>query len=208
MNVFLSPHLDDAVLSCGHTLYHESSSTIVATAFAADPRHDLVTKYDVDCGFDGALQAMAARREEDRLACTLLGVQPVHGPFVQSAYGVKAGVIALAEWISELLVGDEARLFAPLGIVHDDHIAIRRAIATLAPRLSGRLVVYEEIPYRVLAPEHAAEAIAEAEFTATLYDPNVQHTPAKAAAIACYGSQRIDPAWAVVNERYRWVSAK
>lgn len=206
-DVFIAPHLDDAVLSCGHLLYAKPADTIVATAFAADPRHDLVTKYDVDCGFDGALEAMAARREEDRIACSVLRVTPVHGPFVQSAYGRKVSDAALAEWIASL-VGSETTVYAPLGIVHDDHIALRRAVAILAANLSGRLVLYEEIPYRVLAPEHAAEAVAEAEFTATLFDPNVTHIYAKQAAIACYASQHLDVGWAVVNERYRRVTTR
>ena len=71
----LSPHLDDAVLSCGRLVAHYRGS-VVATLFAGSPLPALVKDWDHNCGFADSDTAVASRRSEDRLALGSLGAIP------------------------------------------------------------------------------------------------------------------------------------
>ena len=62
MNVVISPHLDDAVFSCGDWLATHPGA-IVMTVFAGVPRDGaLHTEWDNRCGFADASHAILARR--------------------------------------------------------------------------------------------------------------------------------------------------
>ena len=80
--LILSPHLDDAVFSCGGLMAQLVDSgwcTVMATAFTATVLP--VTGFPLACQLDKGLSAevdyMALRREEDRRAASVLGVQDV-----------------------------------------------------------------------------------------------------------------------------------
>ena len=70
----ISPHLDDAVLSCGALLLAHPGAT-VATLFAASPPAytDPLNEHDTDCGFRPGDDTMAVRREEDVRAMRAVG---------------------------------------------------------------------------------------------------------------------------------------
>ncbi len=75
----LSPHLDDAVFSCGvlscGDLIAASGEAVVATVCAGvPPSAETLTEWDAVCGFGSARQAITARREEDRAALSTLEV--------------------------------------------------------------------------------------------------------------------------------------
>src|SRR4051812_2661178 len=85
--IAISPHLDDAVLSCGGLLAARPGSVVI-TVFAGMPRDgSQQTDWDRRCGFANAAQAVAVRREEDRLALAALQATPHWLHFVDSQYG-------------------------------------------------------------------------------------------------------------------------
>lgn len=157
--MLISPHLDDAVLSCGQLLVEQPGS-IVVTLFAGTPaRGDEVrTPWDKACGFAHANDAMAARRLEDEAACARLDAVPHHLPFVESGYPAAStvGVEDAVRRLIDLLQPDA--LYAPLGIGHLDHVAAAGVCRQVFETFIGEKIVYEELPYRVLDPEGATEA--------------------------------------------------
>src|SRR3712207_4761048 len=81
--LFLSPHLDDAVLSCGALLstFGKRLPITVATVFsaAAPPPHTRAARnYLHQCTATSALDLYDERRGEDIEVLAGLGVQPVH----------------------------------------------------------------------------------------------------------------------------------
>src|SRR5919106_5159209 len=68
----VSPHLDDAVFGCGELLA-ACPGSIVTTVFAGAPKHSELTEWDAAAGFRAGQDVMAARREEDQQALTIVG---------------------------------------------------------------------------------------------------------------------------------------
>ena len=85
--IFISPHLDDAILSCGgtiHSLSARGASVIIATIFTADynglvPLSELARTNLRVWGLGG--RPFVKRCEEDRLAAQHLGAQVEHFGF-------------------------------------------------------------------------------------------------------------------------------
>ncbi|MEZ0490920.1 PIG-L family deacetylase [Kineococcus sp. TBRC 1896] len=92
--IFLSPHLDDAALSCGNLLLAltGAAETIVATAFTGSgPASTLSARAFVrQCGAGSAEQLYVARREEDALALESAGSQWVHGGLPEALFRRRA----------------------------------------------------------------------------------------------------------------------
>ncbi len=99
-HIYLSPHLDDAVLSCGGSIYRQAQrgeSVAVVTVFAASPPpgdplspfarslHDRWRASTPDAGFD---DPPAARRAEDHRALAVLsaGIEVIHRPLPDCIY--------------------------------------------------------------------------------------------------------------------------
>jgi LmbE family N-acetylglucosaminyl deacetylase len=81
--LFLAPHLDDAVLSCGALLSSlaERYRITVATVFSAagPPPHTRAARIVLrQCGADDAAELYAIRRKEDAAVLSTLGIEPVH----------------------------------------------------------------------------------------------------------------------------------
>lgn len=141
MNIFLSAHYDDAVLSCGE-LMQILSEVLVITVYGGEPQNTGLTDYDKKCGFDSSLQAMQFRQQENARACDILNVQYAHLDFFDNQYGDNDELKML-----EQLRGytDGHIVYAPIGIMHPDHIQLNR----LAQKLDN-LTYYEDIPHRVI----------------------------------------------------------
>jgi LmbE family N-acetylglucosaminyl deacetylase len=149
MWLVISPHLDDAVFSCGAWLI-DHPGCLVLTLFAGLPADAWrqSTGWDRRSGFASAAEAIATRRGEDIVALASLEARPLHLEFVDAQYGEAAPQGALAAAIAEVL--DRHRptgVLGPLGLFHSDHLLAREATAlALAGRgLEERL--YEDLPY-------------------------------------------------------------
>lgn len=164
--VYLSPHLDDAVLSCAARIRQEAEAgqgVVVATLFTeADAGHEALYRQ---------------RRLEDVRAVEALGAAVVHcglpdAPFRQPCYSSFRAIVlgshpADAEdeaSVRRALDGVFAscvpkRVYCPLGVgTHIDHRLVFRAAVTL--RGFTGLTFYEDRPY-VLVPGQLAMRLAE-----------------------------------------------
>ena len=91
--IYLSPHLDDAVLSAGGLIYDQSKSGIpveIWTFMCGFPPEGEFSPFaqlqHYMWGFPSAQEAVQARREEDRRAAAIVGARPVHLDFLDCIY--------------------------------------------------------------------------------------------------------------------------
>jgi LmbE family N-acetylglucosaminyl deacetylase len=155
MTLVISPHCDDAILSLGQYLATEPAT--VLTVFAGTPEGGC-TPYDRARGFPQSRRAMYVRRKEDRAACELLGCDTIQMDFYDHQYSRPSDDEQITNAIRARVQPDEL-VFVPLGIGHPDHEQVARC--TRAMFDSTTLIIYEELPYRVLNPEQVTEAFAK-----------------------------------------------
>lgn len=165
MMTVISPHLDDAVLSLGQYLATGPGPVEVVTCFAGIPGPDVLTDYDRARGFTSSAQAMQARDVEDANALRLLGVDRIrHLDLLDGQYGEhsRRDVWKLTQAIFGLYSTEEL-MFAPVGIGHPDHRLVASCARSAVARHAGGepvgLLLYEELPYRVLHPEEVSAAL-------------------------------------------------
>lgn len=145
--VILSPHFDDAVLSCWHVLAG-AGGVLVVNVFAGEPVAGALGWWDRLAGASDSATAVRTRIEEDRQALALAGRTAVNLPFLDSQYrhGDQAPE-EIVEALRGVLVAD-ARIYAPasLGDHHRDHTAVRAA--ALALRAEGAdVALYADLPH-------------------------------------------------------------
>lgn len=170
--IYLSPHLDDVVLSCGGQIYQKSRAgeqVLVVTVMAGDPPASPLSNFarGLHDRWQLGAETVASRRQEDIAALTYLGVDYLHWPIPDCIYRIDP-VSGEAYYASEeALFGDvnanEAdilnslvqlletlplhwRLFAPLAVGnHVDHQITRKAAERwLRPK---KPIYYEDYPY-------------------------------------------------------------
>jgi LmbE family N-acetylglucosaminyl deacetylase len=185
--IFLSPHPDDAVLSCGgwiDQLAQNGERPIVMTIFGGD-RPAAVPLSGFARGLHERWQlgddAPARRRDEDRAACDRLSCYLIHLPFADAVYRVEPVTRRYLYDSGEAIFGEvrdremidrvaeavqarvrqvsHARLVVPLTAgKHVDHVITRLA----AERLNEDMIYYEDYPYAE-QPERMAHAWGRAE---------------------------------------------
>ena len=170
--LFLSPHLDDAVFSCGGLLAllaDQGWRTVLATAFTRSvvPASGFALACQLDKGLSPDVDYMALRRDEDRAAAALLGVTELrwldlleapHRGYQSAAalFGtihsgdtvaapLRTAFAALAhEWEADLVL-------APQGLGnHVDHQQVIHAARHCFPPAS--LAFYRDTPYAIRQP--------------------------------------------------------
>ncbi len=180
----ISPHLDDAVMSCGALMLAHPGAT-VATVFAASPPTytDPLNEHDTDCGFVPGQDTMAVRRDEDVRALAAVGATPRWLGLCQNSHVERAepivepagAVDALVELVAEMR---PTCVVAPMGLSHPDHQACHAsALATRAGVDPMPWLWYSDLPYvfipRVLAARF--RALHKAGITATPACPSLSH---------------------------------
>ena len=212
----MSPHLDDAVLSCGGLIAAKPGTHIV-TVFAGRPtaaRSDEVTDWDRECGFSPGDDVVGARRTEDERACAALDTVAVWLDFVDGQYHEPAPLDAVTAALRDVVTDlAPSELFIPLGLLHRDHDRTHRACRPLiGARSECAYFAYEDSPYR--AARDAVDAriveLAEAGLSPRPVELDADgRSPAKRDALACYRSQvgaleRMWPGYGeiVAEERY------
>lgn len=149
--MIISPHLDDAVFSCG-MLLASRPRTVVCTVFCGEPKQAMRTPWDSSAGHRDSSEAMRARIAEDERALTLLDARAIRLPFLDSQYGATPSTQEIASALADVwrYLGSPP-LVAPLGLHHSDHVLVGEACAMLAQRQHmPALVVYEDAPYRAM----------------------------------------------------------
>lgn len=161
----VSPHLDDAVLSLGqhiaapHTL---DSPVEIVTVFAGKPAATVRTPYDEVTGFVTSRDAVTERIAEDDRACAVLGADPHRYAYLDHQYQSSRTMSefdSLVAGLRKLWQTEETQVYVPLGIGHPDHYFVADAAARACP-MQFSVMVYEELPYRVLHPEQVTDALA------------------------------------------------
>lgn len=186
MDLIVSSHLDDAVLSCGGRIASASRKgrqVVVVTVFAApaplNPTSLLARQYHRLMGFDDP----QLRRREDMAALARLGARAVHldhldciyrrrddgAPLVVHEQDIFRSEIAAEAGLLLAIEHDLAatasrcrprRLLAPLAAGgHRDHVFARRAAEATAEAIGPalELVYYEDVPYVIAEPRCAIE---------------------------------------------------
>ncbi|HRQ42185.1 MAG TPA: PIG-L family deacetylase [Chloroflexota bacterium] len=168
--IYLSPHLDDAALSCGGQVAQQTAvgkQILIVTMMAGDPAAVGFSDYaqELHGRWQLAHDAVAARRAEDINACAILQAAYQHVNIPDCIYRTDAngralytdwaritGAIhpaeqSLVEKLAEQFAAlpGSARVIAPLAVGnHVDHQIVRQA----AERCFGvRLLYYEDYPY-------------------------------------------------------------
>ena len=149
-SIILSPHFDDAVLSCWHLLTG-TGEVLVVNVFAGEPPAGVLGWWDRFAGASESAAAVRARIEEDRRALALAGRAHVNLPFLDSQYREADQAPAeIVEALRGVLVAG-ARIYAPasLGDGHCDHTAVRAA--ALALRAEGAdVTLYADLPHATM----------------------------------------------------------
>jgi LmbE family N-acetylglucosaminyl deacetylase len=156
-HLFISPHLDDAALSCGARILELADRSInvtVLTIFAGDPPSQhispLASWFHTICGLGN--DPVGTRRAEDLRAMAILGAHPIHVALPDCLYRVDAPGIPFIQEVGQIFTGDHRAdrklisqiasgladlathttlftIYVPLGIGrHIDHMIVRTGV--------------------------------------------------------------------------------
>jgi LmbE family N-acetylglucosaminyl deacetylase len=168
--IYISPHLDDAVLSAGGLIYEQAKSGLpveIWTVMCGFPPQGEVSPLaqvlHFQWGFASAEETVRFRRAENEKAASLLGAKTFYFDFLDCIYRRGAGgewlytmdvfdpplaeeadlPVQIAAAISARLKPDDV-LVCQFGVGHHiDHVTVRRAVELL-----GRPLLYDaDIPY-------------------------------------------------------------
>jgi LmbE family N-acetylglucosaminyl deacetylase len=210
-SLWLSPHLDDAVLSSGGaiaTLVAAGARVRVLTVCTGTPTGPLSPLAEEIHGRWGlsAAEVLTVRRAEDQRALAVLGAERVELGLLDAIYRLPTTYLSYPALFGPPAVDDPffadldralaphlaadpaAQIYAPLAIGgHVDH----RLVFAYASALAGvgrRVWFYEDLPY-ALRPEEAARRQSELSLKPRLIALDETALAAKIQAIAAYSSQ-------------------
>jgi LmbE family N-acetylglucosaminyl deacetylase len=148
-DVVLSPHLDDAVLSCWRALDRPEPATVVNVFSGAPPAGAPVGWWDRITGATDSAARMRERGAEDGEALTLAGARARDLRLLDHQYrSTSIGAADLAAALEHALDAD-AVVHAPAAIDgHPDHVVVRDAAVRLATGARS-LVLYADLPHAV-----------------------------------------------------------
>lgn len=212
--LYLSPHFDDAVLSCGGQIYEQTARgerVLILTVAAGEPQtavRSFFADYQHFVWGLSAEEVVASRRMEDARAAAHVGAEvllwslpdaiyrldPETGEPLYTSNETLFGPLSPAE--APLIAGLAAqmgtlppagRFFAPLGLGnHVDHQLVRAA----AEQAFDDLLYYEDYPYVQREPESLAALLQPPEAWQSLLFPlSEAAVAARIEAIGAYQSQ-------------------
>jgi hypothetical protein len=145
--VILSPHLDDAVLSCWHLVDSPRAVSVVNVFTKVPPPGTRLPPWDRLTGAHDPAARVRERLEEDRAALALAGREPTNLDFVEGQYRDEKPTLdeVLPSVAATVAAGDE--IYAPAGIGgHSGHRLLRDAGLALV-REGLAVSFYADIPY-------------------------------------------------------------
>jgi LmbE family N-acetylglucosaminyl deacetylase len=208
--IYLSPHLDDAVLSCGGLIFEQSrqdQQVEIWTILAGTPPPGPLSKFALEnhalWGLTGGPETVAMRRAEDEEAASLVGAGQVHFDLPDCIYRISPqGEYLYTETVmtsphpadrelpgrmadalrSELSGSDV--LVCPLALGgHVDHLLVRQA----AEILQRPMHYYADVPYVLNYPQVLSPAVAA--FKSRLYPVSETGLETWLKGVAAYRSQ-------------------
>jgi LmbE family N-acetylglucosaminyl deacetylase len=190
----VSPHCDDAVLSCGELIAASGGATVVTVFAGAPSTYEPLTVWDLAAGFLPGDDVMAARRAEDAAALSALGARPHWMDFRDAQYGPSPKVQELRSALASVIETERPFVVAvPLGLFHGDHELVHEACMQLlgmAPTLDW--LAYEDAMYRAipgLVDDRLATLDAAGIVAAPVAPLATRHVEVKRRAAAHYRSQ-------------------
>jgi LmbE family N-acetylglucosaminyl deacetylase len=197
--VVLSPHSDDGVLSLGASMARWARAgrhVELVTVFALDLGSTAETGgWDRRAGFRTEGDAARARREEDRVACAILGVAPRWLPFGSVDYERRGGADDVWDAVRGTLEGADVILVPGWPLSHPDHEWLHALVVERAP--APKVARYAEQPYTLRANPSPFARI----------DVGLRDRLAKWRAVGAYRSQLPLLALSVGRSRLRLVRA-
>lgn len=192
-HVFLSPHLDDAVLSCGGAIHHHTAhgqAALVITIFAGGYQDGTPSAFArVQHGYWGSPpQPMTLRRAEDAAALALLGARVAHLNYLDAIYRTGAN----GEWLypSEEALWGAVCSADPLA--HDGAQAVASRLADLVPakddaRLYAPLGVGQHVDHQLV--HTAARRLLQMGYRVSFYEdyPYAERRGASESALVAAG---------------------
>ncbi len=190
MHIFLSPHFDDAILSCGatiHKLVQGGQEVHVLNVMAGEPTTipDTPIVRDAHARWKAGDNPVKTRQQEDASAVKRLGANLVNSEWPDCIYRTLVGTdipcyptreaifgevhpfdkaATLYTWFSSSELKSTSTIYAPLGVGnHVDHQVVRNiGIIFKRERPSLALKFYEEYPYTrdIMATKHALARLA------------------------------------------------
>ncbi|MGZ3236839.1 MAG: PIG-L deacetylase family protein [Burkholderiaceae bacterium] len=190
----VSPHLDDAVFSCGE-LISRHAGTLVVTVFSGAPSgFNKLTDWDAASGFLNAEEAIAARKQEDYAALHMLAALPLWLDFCDNQYQATPPMFAVSSTLQKVIDDNRPETIVfPAGLFHSDHLLVHQAMLMIyRDHLDKNWLMYEDALYRRIAgllQKRLAELLhARIEATPIETSDNpAQHV--KRQAVQCYASQ-------------------
>ena len=180
--IYISPHFDDVVLSCGGLIFDQAQQgtpveiwTICAGDAPPGPLSLFAHQTHVDWGTGTAEETVALRREEDAAAAAIVGAETCHfsipdciyrrspegNPlYIESVFASldpsEAGLNReIAAALDEELSRDDV-VVCPLAVgSHMDHILVRSAVEILQHPIR----YYADMPYLLNRPEALEPAV-------------------------------------------------
>ena len=173
-HIFIAPHLDDAVLSCGELIYSfrkRGDSVTVLTVFTQNPEKgeisDTAKSFHSDCFLQE--NAMTTRKEEDRAAAVFLDYNFIHLDLHECLYrkgqdgkflypktedicgDIHKADVEVQSKLSDIfpkLLSYADYVYAPLAFgSHVDHQIIKKVVDISAVIPKEKIFYYEDIPY-------------------------------------------------------------
>ena len=169
-SIYLSPHLDDAALSCGGQIFMQTAAgkrVLIVTIMAGNPQTAVSSfAQGLHNRWELATDVVAERRVEDIAACAILGADHLHWDIPDCIYRLHPETKAELYASEEAIFGDvhpaetplveqlatriaslpfHGRLIAPLTLGHHiDHLFVRQAAEACC---GAGLWFYEDYPY-------------------------------------------------------------
>jgi len=193
--VVVSPHLDDAALSCAHVLAaYPGCAVLTVLAGAPETYHDGYNSRWTNQDF--APDAIQIRRDEDERALATLGARPVWLDLLDADYTTFRGqqdypVLVRRGIVESLRTLEPHTVFAPLGLIHRDHTLVSDACLDILPDASTDLILYMDLPYGLAYPRVATRRRRQIAKTARMTPVEVVPSTNldKGALVQMYASQ-------------------
>ncbi len=191
----ISPHLDDAVLSCGQLIKSRLGTTIT-TILAGFPPGTHAGWSARTTGLPVAKDANLQRRKEDLSAARALGAHTLWMDLYAQEYGAAESpterLRGIQQAVATAVAASEGRpVFLPLGVTHPDHIAVSDAALLAVRDADLEAYVYMDMPYGQARPGHVRRRVRQIGRMVALerLAPFKGDLAIKADAVKAYSSQ-------------------
>ncbi len=148
---FISPHLDDAILSAGNLILYlnKKNPVKVITVFTrgANKTNSFTQNYIKKCGYNNQKEFFIERKKEDTRVLKTLKIKPIHLDFIDATWREQGKSlekrITLA--LKKLVKGSNKDVvFCPIGIgKHVDHLIVRN----ICQKIFKKVIYWQDYPY-------------------------------------------------------------